>query len=114
MTPETKLKRSILRYLAALKKIGEPIRWRVVYSGTGFGKAGEPDLDIVYRGRAVKLEIKAGKRQPTKLQVKTMDEIRGAEGIAEVVRSAEEVVEILKRIDASLLEMKEKDHEDQG
>ena len=77
MTPETKLKNQILAYLKRLKADGEPIWWYKVH-GSRYQMAGVPDLDIVYKGLAIKLEIKAGNEQPTKLQEHVMDEIRNA------------------------------------
>ena len=97
MTPETKLKTEILAYLKRLKAAGEPIWWYKVH-GSRYQMAGVPDLDIVYKGLAIKLEAKAGDKQPTKLQEHVMAEIRAAGGVASVVRSVGDVVTILSRI----------------
>jgi hypothetical protein len=62
-------------------------------------RRGLPDLLLVFKGRAIWLEIKALGEYPTPLQEATLRKIRGAGGIAECVRCAGHVLSILRGIE---------------
>ena len=64
--------------------------------GGEYGTAGIPDIIVCYRGRFLAFEAKVGKNKPTVLQEQTIRKILRAGGYALVVRSVEEVKEIIK------------------
>ena len=59
-------------------------------------KKGIPDIIVCYRGKYIALEVKRPGGKPTELQLWNINEIRRAGGIAEIVYSWEDVVNILK------------------
>lgn len=61
-----------------------------------YGTAGVPDIICCYKGRFIALEVKAPDGKATALQDATIRRIIGAGGIARIVRSLEEVKEIIK------------------
>jgi hypothetical protein len=66
--------------------------------GGAYGTAGLPDLVICFKGRFAALEVKTATGKPTVLQEITLDRIRKAGGIAEIVRSVGEVKRIIAEI----------------
>lgn len=66
--------------------------------GGMYGTAGIPDIICCIGGRFVALEVKTETGRLSKLQAVTIDRIRECGGRAYVVRSAEEVKEILKNL----------------
>lgn len=79
-TPEAKVKAKIK---AILKKYG------VYYAmpiGTGYGNSGVPDFLCCVNGHFLAIEAKAGKNTATALQIKNMNQIIEANGLAMVVR----------------------------
>jgi hypothetical protein len=58
--------------------------------------AGQPDLLGCYQGRTLALEVKRPGGRPTKLQLATLEKWRNAGAIAAVVRSVEDVRELLE------------------
>ena len=98
--PEAKVTKAIRNYLKPLETTGQAFVVKI--AGGPRQRAGLPDLLILYRGRAVWLEIKAPGENPTPLQEATLRRIRNAGGIGECVRSAEEVRAIIERIDAGI------------
>jgi hypothetical protein len=92
MTLERAIVKAILAYLNDLPHGLARKRW-----GGGMGVAGDPDIDACVAGRCVQLEVKRPGQQPTALQVRRLEEWRSAGAIAEVVRSVEEVREILEK-----------------
>ena len=95
LSGETKMKeaqliQNIRKYLTTLP---ECFFWKE--HGGQYGTAGIPDIIVCYRGRFIALEAKVGKNQPTRLQAATIDQIKRAGGIACVVRSVDEIKEIL-------------------
>lgn len=60
-----------------------------------YGTAGVPDIICCYKGRFIALEVKAPDGKATALQDATIRRIIGAGGIARIVRSLEEVKEII-------------------
>ena len=91
---ESKVVREILGWLNGL----EGARARKVHPSRYAG-AGEPDVDAVVRGRAVKLEVKApgASRGATALQLKRLREWASAGAVTGVVRSVGDVRELLAR-----------------
>ena len=65
--------------------------------GGQYGTGGIPDIIVCYQGRFIAFECKTDKGKVTTLQEATIKQIRAAGGIAEVVRSAEEVKAILEK-----------------
>ena len=79
MTPEAKVK-------AKVKKIlNEMGAYYAMPMGTGFGNSGVPDFLICIGGLFYGIECKANGNKPTALQLKHIDDIRKAGGIALVV-----------------------------
>ncbi len=64
--------------------------------GGQFGTAGIPDIIVCYKGRFIGLECKVGKNRPTILQEVTIKQILRAGGYAMVVRSVEEVRQVIQ------------------
>lgn len=60
--------------------------------------AGIPDIIVCYKGRFIALEVKNEVGKATVLQLATIKHIREAGGIAKIVRSVEEVKEIIDGI----------------
>lgn len=99
MTPESRLLNQITRHLRQMKQAGQPICWRKVH-GSGMAQAGEPDLDVVYRGVAIKVELKAGNNKTTALQERRLYEWATAGAVAAVVRSKDEMLKLLEQCHA--------------
>lgn len=89
---EAQLIQNIRKYLATLP---ECFYWKE--HGGQYGTAGIPDIIVCYKGRFIALEAKVGRNQPTRLQAATIVQIRHAGGIAAVVRSVDEVKEIMQQ-----------------
>lgn len=51
----------------------------------GFGRSGVPDIVACVNGMFVGIECKAGTNKPTALQVRELERIRAANGVAVVV-----------------------------
>lgn len=51
----------------------------------GYGRSGVPDIVACVNGRFLGIECKAGKNKPTALQVREIENIRHAGGVAVVV-----------------------------
>lgn len=88
------------RIRKALERRGALVR---VTHGDGHS-AGALDLDVVYRGRAVKLEVKTpeNKKGMTPLQLVEQARVRNAGGVAEEVRSPESALAVLDAVDAEI------------
>lgn len=84
----------------ALERRGALVR---VTHGDGHS-AGALDLDVVYRGRAVKLEVKTpeNKEGMTPLQLVEQARVRNAGGVAEEVRSLASALAVLDFVDAEV------------
>lgn len=87
---ESQLIQNIRKYLATMP---ECFFWKE--HGGQYGTAGIPDIIVCYKGRFYGLEAKVGKNQPTRLQAATIEQIRHAGGVVAVVRSVDEVKEIM-------------------
>ena len=78
-TPERKVKEKVT---AILREHG------VYYffpPSNGFGRAGIPDIIACYKGTFIAIECKAGSNKPTALQLRELDKIRDAGGVAFVI-----------------------------
>ena len=89
---ESQLILNIRKYLATLP---DCFYWKE--HGGQYGTAGIPDIIVCYKGRFIALEAKVGRNQPTRLQAATIELIRRAGGVAAVVRSVDEVKEIMSK-----------------
>jgi len=98
VTPEAKVLKKLTDYLKKLKAAGEPV-WHTKNHGSQYAKAGVPDLAIVYRGRAVWVEVKAPGGQPSEIQKHQMGLLDKAGAIVGVVRTVEELQELLARVE---------------
>ena len=87
---ESELIRKISEYL---KSVSDLFFWKE--HGGMYGTAGIPDLIVCYRGRFIGLECKVGKNDATVLQSLTIRRILRAGGYAMVVRSVEEVKQLI-------------------
>jgi hypothetical protein len=94
MTPETKLKNSIRKYLDSL---GRDL-WHFKVHGSGYQKAGVPDNVGCYLGHFFAIEAKAPGEVPTKKQEREMSLIRQAGGYARTVWSLDEVKEFMEEL----------------
>ena len=65
--------------------------------GDMYARRGQPDLLVVVEGKAIFLEVKRPGQHPTLLQSHRLVQCRHAGAVAEVVRSWEDVSEILER-----------------
>ena len=95
MTPEGKVKKQVTTIL----KAHDAYYFSPVTGG--FGRSGVPDIVVCYRGKFIGIECKAGKGQPTALQLKNLAQIRDQGGIALVVNEdtvggVQELMELLK------------------
>lgn len=98
MTPEAKVIKSLSTYVRKLRAAGEPIKM-VKLHGSQFSKAGTPDLHITYRGRSIWVEAKRDDGKATKLQEHELDQWGKAGAIVGVVRTVEELQELLARVE---------------
>jgi Holliday junction resolvase len=78
-TPEGKVKDEVKRILKALN-----IYYFMPATG-GYGRSGVPDFVCCGKGRFVAIECKAGLNQPTVLQLREIDSIKNAGGMAVVI-----------------------------
>jgi hypothetical protein len=79
LTPERKVKDKVV---AALKKHGA---YYFSPPSNGFGRAGIPDIIVCLHGWFVAIECKAGNNKPTLLQLRELNNIEKAGGIAVVI-----------------------------
>ncbi len=77
-----------------LKTINNCFYWKE--HGGQYGVAGIPDIIVCYRGRFIAFECKVGNKQPTVLQAVTIRKIIKAGGYALVVRTVEEVKQVIE------------------
>lgn len=73
--------------------------WARKVSGGSFGSAGEPDIDVVWRGVSIKIEVKLpGKLNTlTELQKLALERWGQAGSVVGVVTSLDEVKDLLAR-----------------
>jgi Holliday junction resolvase len=81
MTPEAKVKAKVVKVL----KDHAPDVYYFFPATGGYGRSGVPDIVCCVHSRFLGIECKAGKNKPTALQVRELEAIRQANGIAVVV-----------------------------
>ena len=84
---------AIIKYLKALDNC-----FCFKEHGGIYGTAGIPDIICCLKGRFIAFEVKTESGRETELQKATIKKINKAGGISEVVRSVDEVKEILQKI----------------
>ncbi len=82
------------RIKSYLKTIPDCFYWKE--HGGYYGTAGIPDIIVCYRGRFIAFEVKSKDNKPTVLQAVTIRKIIKAGGYALVVRSVEEVTQVIE------------------
>lgn len=87
---ESDIVKAILRYL---KTVQNCFFWKE--HGGMYGTAGIPDIIACIDGRFYSFEVKTDEGTPTKLQLATIRKINAAGGIAQVVRSVEDVKAVI-------------------
>ena len=65
--------------------------------GSGYGKNGQPDLNICIAGQCVQIEMKDGINKPTQLQQRRLEEWERAGAVVGVAWSVAEVVGIVEK-----------------
>ena len=85
------------------RKIKEHLKSRGAYSeiiwGGGFQASGIPDILASYKGRFLGLEVKLEYNKPSRIQEVKLELINRSGGVGRVVRSVDEVEEVLVMID---------------
>ncbi len=102
-TPEKRVKRAVE---AVLKGMG------VYYffpPANGYGRSGIPDIICCANGFFVAIECKAGGNKPTPLQVREIENIRLAGGVAVVANETN--YELLRDVLGSIMKRKRHDEE---
>ena len=82
-----------LRIRLALEERGAYV---VTIHGEPMGRVGCPDFIICWRGRFIAIEVKRPGNVPTRAQVRQLELIRKAGGIAVVVHSVAEALAVLE------------------
>lgn len=77
--PEVLVKRRVHARLKAANA------YAVNYIGGAFANNGTPDILACYRGKFIGIECKAGKNKPTRLQLRNLEKIEEAGGLAFVI-----------------------------
>ena len=90
MTPEAKVKKKVT---TILKELGAYYFYPVT---GGFGRSGVPDIICCLRGNFVGIECKAGDNKATALQLKNLEDIQAAGGLAFIVN--EDNIDSLERV----------------
>lgn len=79
MTPEAKVKARIKKILAGVGA------YYAMPMGTGFGNSGTPDFLVCHQGKFLAIEAKANGNKPTALQMKYLNDVTRAGGVALVI-----------------------------
>ncbi len=87
---ESQLIKKIQEYLKTVK---DCFYWKE--HGGQYGTAGIPDIIVCYKGRFIAFEVKVGTNKATVLQALTIKQILCAGGYALVVRSVDEVKDVI-------------------
>ena len=93
-TPESKVKKQVKKILDDLGA------YHFSPMTAGYGKSGVPDIIACYKGCFIGIECKAGKNEPTLLQIHNMKEIQRNQGLAIVINEGniQELLTQLKEI----------------
>lgn len=99
MTPETRVKNEIIRYLESLQNQGAPIYIDRRQAGGFSYKKGLPDLYFVYDGTHIELEFKAPNGEASSMQLMWQRKFKELYNIDDyIVSSVEEVKEIIENL----------------
>ena len=90
---ESTIQKAILDYL---KSLGV---WCFAFKASICNERGVPDIICCYKGRFIGLEVKTARGKPSSIQRAQIRRINCAMGKAKVVRSVDEVKEVLKELD---------------
>ena len=91
---EKDITNKILKYLKVLDKC-----YCFKEHGGSYGSTGIPDIICCYKGRFLAFEVKTQKGRTTALQEVNIRKINEAEGIAVVVRSVDDVKNVMKEME---------------
>tara|TARA_R100000808_G_C2155357_1_gene167620 strand:+ start:5917 stop:6267 length:351 start_codon:yes stop_codon:yes gene_type:complete len=93
ITPEKKVKQKVVEQLKEI-----PDAYYFFPATGGYGRSGVPDIIVCYNGMFYGIECKAGKNQPTALQLRELENINEAGGVAWVVNedNVDSVKEVLE------------------
>jgi hypothetical protein len=91
---EKQIQDKIVAYLKTLDHC-----WYYVTTGNLRGRAGVPDILVCYRSGFIGLEVKRPSGKPTELQLREIKKITDANGLASIVRSVDDVKEIIETQD---------------
>lgn len=94
---EKDITNKILRYLKGLDKC-----YCFKEHGGSYGSSGIPDIICCYRGRFIAFEVKTQKGKTTALQEANIRKINESDGKAVVVRSVDEVKNVIRETEESL------------
>ena len=90
---EATIQKAIFDYL---KSLGV---WCFAFKASICNERGVPDIICCYKGRFIGLEVKTARGRPSTIQKAQIRRINCAMGKAKVVRSVEDVKEIIKELD---------------
>lgn len=90
MPKESTIQRNIIQFL---QKQGAAV---FNVAGGPMQKKGTPDLLVCYKGHFLALEVKQPGQVCSKLQVRELDRVDNAQGVAAAVSSKEEVAHLIK------------------
>lgn len=94
---EKDITNKILKYLKGLDKC-----YCFKEHGGSYGSVGIPDIICCFRGRFLALEVKTAKGRTTALQEVNIRKINEAEGTAVVVRSLDDVKNVIKGMEENI------------
>ena len=94
---EKDITNKILKYLKTLDRC-----YCFKEHGGSYGSTGIPDIICCYKGRFLAFEVKTAKGRTTALQEVNIRKINEAEGIAVVVRSLDDVKNVMKEMEEQL------------
>lgn len=99
MTPEGKVKKKVKEYL---QSIGA---WYYMPVSNGMGRVGCPDILVCYSGRFLAFETKSpGKRENvTANQMREINGIQRANGLAHVVDDVAQVIAIMEKLNDQIV-----------
>lgn len=91
------LEGDLLKHIKAYLKYQQC--WFMKVHGGGYSVNGVPDIIICFRGRFIALELKTDTGVVSKLQTRTMKDIRQkGDGVAYAVRSVDDVKQIFREV----------------
>lgn len=101
--PEREIQKTIIDYLSVMEKMGGLYFVRVgsgaIHTAEGryfkSGKAGAPDIIVLYKGKYVALEVKTESGKLSSDQLKTKEMIIKCGGDYQVVRSLDDVFKLI-------------------